>query len=72
MTKFDPYLEEPCDKDIAQRYGLITMYYSTKGDDWTDNAGWLGEQNECQWLGITCSGGKVTDLELGKSMLDCF
>lgn len=68
MSKFDPYLADPCGKNIAQRYGLITMYYSTKGESWTVNDRWLSEQNECNWEGVDCSSGLVTELDLG----ECF
>jgi hypothetical protein len=33
-----------------QRFALATLYYSTKGDLWRKNAGWLNETvNECDW-----------------------
>ena len=34
---------------IVQRYVLATLYYSTRGSEWTDNDGWLTAQNECDW-----------------------
>eukprot|EP00980_Cylindrotheca_fusiformis_P024355 scaffold11783_cov120-Cylindrotheca_fusiformis.AAC.15 len=70
MSKFDPYLADPCDKNIAQRYGLITMFYSTKGESWTSSDGWLSDQNECSWEGVDCSNGVVTELDLEINNLD--
>lgn len=32
-----------------QRYVIATLYYSTNGDDWTNNDGWLSSQDECNW-----------------------
>jgi hypothetical protein len=67
MSKFDTYLQNPCNKDIPQRYGLLTLYFSTAGAQWTDNSGWTEEGNECNWIGVTCFQGVVTELDLGTS-----
>jgi hypothetical protein len=54
-----------------QRYALAAFYYSTNGDNWTNNDGWLSEESECNWYtrsfgGDVCdSNGVFTDLELG-------
>ena len=37
------------DERIIQRYALATLYYSTDGSNWLDNAGWLSKENECTW-----------------------
>ena len=74
MANEDPFLEDPClSNTIEQRYGLTTMYYSLTGQEWLLNDGWLGQEQECLWYGIECSGGdpsEVTRLTLCKS-LDC-
>jgi hypothetical protein len=58
---------DPCTyPGVAQRYALATFYYSTNGDGWTDNSGWLTGGNECMWLGITCEEDLVDELSLGK------
>ena len=55
MTETDPLFPNVCTyPTLTQRYGLATFYYSTTGDQWTDSTGWLGEEGECLWLGITC------------------
>jgi hypothetical protein len=52
---------------IAQRYGLATFYFSTNGEAWTQNTGWLGTAGECNWFGVTCVDGiNITDLLLRK------
>ena len=52
---------------IAQRYGLATFYFSTNGEAWTQNTGWLGTAGECDWFGVTCVDGiNITDLLLRK------
>ena len=49
-------LKDPCDnvRAILQRYALVVFYYSTSGDSWTDNSGWLTADDVCQWAKITC------------------
>ena len=43
-----------------QRYALATFYYSTGGDSWVDNAGWLSGDDECSWAKVVChEGGTV-------------
>ena len=34
---------------IIQRYALATLYFSTNGDNWRDNAFWLDDDTECRW-----------------------
>jgi hypothetical protein len=65
---------DPCTyPTIEQRYGLSVLYYSTLGEDWKENEGWVQiGVSECQWFNITC-GETETDLvvavHLGKSIL---
>ncbi|VEU44145.1 unnamed protein product [Pseudo-nitzschia multistriata] len=37
------------DERVLQRYVLATIYYSTNGDEWTNNTAWLSELDECEW-----------------------
>ncbi|MBX2999213.1 MAG: hypothetical protein KF893_11935 [Caldilineaceae bacterium] len=41
---------------------LIEFFNSTSGSGWTNNTGWLQDDNPCTWYGITCAGGHVTRL----------
>jgi hypothetical protein len=52
------------DKNKIQRYVLATLYYSTNGDSWTANTGWLGNDNECGWSGILCTYDSIMELVL--------
>jgi Leucine-rich repeat (LRR) protein/sugar lactone lactonase YvrE len=53
----------------AQCETLIDLYNSTDGDNWTANDNWLQNNTPCNWLGITCSGGGVTEIDLnGKGL----
>ena len=38
------------DLQTIQRFALATFYYSTNGDDWTRNDGWLSDDDECTWF----------------------
>lgn len=42
-------LEEYNDIRLTQRFVLATLYYSTNGDRWTNNDGWLSDADECTW-----------------------
>ena len=54
----DPVIE-PSMEHILQRFSLITLYYSTGGDDWHRNQGWLRTNvDECDWEGIACGLGR--------------
>jgi hypothetical protein len=59
------------DQQKIQRYALATFYYSTNGDSWTNNDGWLSDDNECTWytrslfIDVCDSNGVITGLELG-------
>ena len=58
---------DPCEvPTLVQRYALATIYFSTDGEDWENNDRWLSGSDECNWYGIECSGGEVTDIDLCK------
>jgi len=42
---------------------LVSLYNSTNGDNWVDNTGWKITNMPCSWIGITCSGGNVTEID---------
>lgn len=59
----DPLQLKPYQESrIKQRYVLTTLYYSTRGNDWTDNSLWLSNVTECMWYGIYCSSSRNTFL----------
>jgi hypothetical protein len=57
-----------------QRYVLATVFYSTGGDKWLRQNGWLNQTtNQCSWYGVTCNSAKnIIDLNLGKAHHDLF
>jgi hypothetical protein len=74
----DPvFAVDPCYYPTTeQRYGLLVLYFSTNGAQWTNSSGWLGESSECTWAGVVCGGdgrrqlsgspGRVYKLDLRK------
>jgi hypothetical protein len=55
LANDDPGLENPCvSSTIEQRYGLTTLYFSTQGEGWLESGGWLGAEQECNWVGVSC------------------
>jgi hypothetical protein len=68
-------LSTQSDRIILQRFALATLYYSTSGDQWGRNDGWLTEENECLWytrsLLSPCNRfGEYTDLNLAFNNLE--
>lgn len=37
------------EKSVLQRFAFATLYYSTAGDNWVENTGWLSAAHECVW-----------------------
>lgn len=58
----------------SDRLALIALYNSTNGPAWYQKAGWnpAGSPGDspCGWYGVTCEGGRVTELNLLQSGLD--
>jgi hypothetical protein len=59
-------LEKPCDniRGIRQRFALVTLYYATSGDSWTDNTRWLTTTDACQWAKVMCHADQPTVIAL--------
>jgi Leucine rich repeat len=75
LQEDDPANVDPCTYEtLLQRYALATMYFSTDGDGWTDNKGWLSGENECTWSNVECimvdNAGQVANLTLVGNNLD--
>jgi len=58
----------------SDRLALIALYNSTNGPAWYQKAGWNPGggpgDSPCGWYGVTCAGGRVTELNLLESGLD--
>jgi Leucine-rich repeat (LRR) protein len=49
---------------------LVALYDSTDGDNWTNNDGWLSTPSPCDWYGVHCAAGTVTQLLLTGNGID--
>ena len=58
---------EPCHPDYQ---ALIAIYNATNGTNWTNNTNWNEDCDVCNWYGVTCVNGRVTELGLGANNLD--
>jgi Leucine-rich repeat (LRR) protein len=55
----------------ASEYRALEAFYAaTGGENWTDQRGWLTDQSPCDWFGVDCEGGHVTELTLTWNNLD--
>ncbi|GBE24570.1 endoglucanase precursor [bacterium BMS3Bbin02] len=55
---------------VSECQALVSLYGATSGAGWTDNTGWLDAGSDpCDWFGVTCTGGVVTDVELASNNL---
>mmetsp|Transcript_36756 Transcript_36756/g.44335 ORF Transcript_36756/g.44335 Transcript_36756/m.44335 type:complete len:592 (+) Transcript_36756:73-1848(+) len=68
----DPMKLKVDSENLLQRYGLATMYYATRGEDWDESENWLNGVNECYWYGVKCFGHDqlATNYFYGDSFLD--
>jgi Leucine-rich repeat (LRR) protein len=52
----------------TDRLALIDLYNNTTGSNWTNKTGWTvpgtNGDNPCGWFGVTCSGGRVSEISL--------
>ena len=63
----DPAMPDPClDPDaVIGRFALTAFYYSTGGEQWRNNDGWLTEAPACDWFGVGCDGDNIVELNMG-------
>ena len=69
----DPSLAIYSSTDIIQRYALAAIYYATNGPSWSQQSGWLGSENVCNWyssVSLPCdSNGNLITLALENNAL---
>ncbi len=46
----------------AECEALVAFYTSTNGPSWTENGGWLSNNNPCSWEGVDCDEERVSRL----------
>ncbi len=62
--EYAQYCDSVTSIPIAECEALKGLYDSTGGDNWTNNTGWLENQNPCSWFGINCVSGSVDSISL--------
>jgi hypothetical protein len=69
----NPNLGTYSDQQILRRYALAVLFYSTGGDTWDKNDGWLSNLNECDWYQSgaldVCKDGALKELNLTNNAL---
>jgi Leucine-rich repeat (LRR) protein len=63
-----------CDSSVTsiskdQCTALVKLYYSTNGDEWTDNTNWLQNSTPENWAGVYITAGHVLELNLSNNHL---
>jgi Leucine-rich repeat (LRR) protein len=54
---------------IIECTALEALYNSTNGSEWVNDTGWEVMNTPCSWFGITCSGSRVTQINLSNNQL---
>ena len=58
--------------NVGDCEALVALYESTDGENWNENTNWLGD-SPCNaadtWFGVSCLGGRVTDIVLPENNL---
>ncbi|MEM7532329.1 MAG: leucine-rich repeat domain-containing protein [Chloroflexota bacterium] len=47
---------------------LVAIYNGTGGPNWVNNTGWLQTTTPCGWFRVTCSDGRVAELDLDNNI----
>ena len=53
---------------IVQRYTVALIYFSMKGEHWSNSSLFLSDSHECNWYGISCDGGESPNAVQGITM----
>jgi hypothetical protein len=53
----------------TERDVLLALYQRTDGKHWTNQSGWLVNEDYCSWYGVTCVDGTVQRLDLANNQL---
>jgi hypothetical protein len=71
-TWVPPADDSDTDRQWNERYAMVVLYYSTNGNGWNIDDGWLSSASVCDRTGTSCDSSKVTDLSMGESCLSLF
>ncbi len=63
-----PAAVEPFDPE-EERTALMDIFSALDGDSWIRSDGWGSNDDHCDWFGVSCSSGSVTELWLPENNL---
>lgn len=71
LVNYDPFFQGSCSTTgLKERYILMTLFFATGGESWSQQAGWCGGTQHCAWSGVTCSNtGAITAVDLSTNNL---
>jgi len=55
-----------------EKHELQKLYEGTAGHNWFNKTGWLDEKDPCNWFGLTCNNGFLTEINLRNNNLNGF
>lgn len=63
--------DDPWDDEewLMIRYALAVLFYTTNGQSWSVNNGWLTDESACEWHGVRCDrfGRHVEEIDLSEN-----
>lgn len=71
LVNYDPFFQGTCSvTGLRERFVLMTLYFSTNGENWMEQVGWCGGTQHCGWSGITCNNsGSITAIDIESNNL---
>jgi Leucine-rich repeat (LRR) protein len=68
LLKLNSFIADDMSFRVRQRYALATLWFQQADEDgvffktWETVTGWVQEKDECDWFGIDCVNGSVTNI----------
>ena len=53
----------------AECQALVDLYNATKGESWIQKENWLASNSICEWVGVTCESGHISEIDLNENGL---
>ncbi len=69
ITILMSYSDDYEDGNLTNVQILTDFYNSMNGNNWINNSNWLVDPDPCNWFGVTCVSGEVTELNLNNNDL---
>lgn len=71
LVNYDPLFQGSCSTSgLLERYILMTLFFATGGETWSQQFRWCGGTQQCGWSGVTCSNhGAIVAIDLATNNL---